>query len=280
MYSETNLINLNKESYIMKVCKHCGTKNEEDFIRGNGKIGVTVCTKCNGKIRSEMQKGEKNHNYRKKPTPDTLILMSEVQKGKTQSNKTRSMNSKYHKDHIEDILRKYPWLILHEEIREAMVQEIGKASIQIRCKRCNEWFTPTLRELANRIMSLKKGNDSCYFYCSDQCKNSCSIFRINPNYFIRNLNDNHIDKNDQSGISTWRNEVLTRQRNETLSCYNQCEICNSEINLEVHHEKPQKTHPHLALDPDNGIVLCHTCHFKHGHSGDCSTGSLANLICT
>jgi len=39
-----------------------------------------------------------------------------------------------------------------------------------------------------------------------------------------------------------------------------------------------KTHPYLALDPDNGISFCEECHYKIGHKTgtECSTGNLAN----
>jgi hypothetical protein len=86
--------------------------------------------------------------------------------------------------------------------------------------------------------------------------------------------------------NTWKKEVLKRQREE-LGC-NECEYCgNRNVNeLVVHHEKPQKTYPLLALDPDNGIIVCGAnsekkCHYKYGHKigTKCSTGKLASLIC-
>ena len=84
---------------------------------------------------------------------------------------------------------------------------------------------------------------------------------------------------DEYGDKIWRNEVLNRQLLELNINNNHCEKCDSEINLHVHHEKPRKTHPHLSLDPDNGIILCSECHYKIGHTGNCSTGALANKIC-
>jgi len=83
----------------------------------------------------------------------------------------------------------------------------------------------------------------------------------------------------QEEYNIWNKEVLERQR--IRDKYNSCEKCESTENLHVHHEKPVKTHPHLALDPDNGIVLCRECHYKYGHKTgtECSTGNLAAKIC-
>jgi uncharacterized protein with PIN domain len=151
--------------------------------------------------------------------------------------------------------------------------ENGLKLLQVRCKKCNEWLTPKNPSIiSNRIISLKNDKDNHYFYCSDECKNECPIFR-------RSIDNLMKEFSYSTDYATWRNEVLTRQRNDTLSCYNHCEICNSEKDLHVHHEKPQKTHPHLALDPDNGIILCKECHAKFGHTGKCSSGNLAKLEC-
>jgi len=47
----------------------------------------------------------------------------------------------------------------------------------------------------------------------------------------------------------------------------------------AHHILPQKTHPELSLDPENGLSCCVDCHFKYGHKGECSTGNLSKLVC-
>ena len=75
---------------------------------------------------------------------------------------------------------------------------------------------------------------------------------------------------------------FTKSQKEKLG-HNECEICGIRINLHVHHEKPKKTHPHLSLDPDNGIILCgskgNSCHSKYGHKDKCSTGNLSHKLC-
>lgn len=48
---------------------------------------------------------------------------------------------------------------------------------------------------------------------------------------------------------------------------NKCVICGSTKKLESHHVMPKSLHPELANDLNNGLCLCHQCHFfYHGGS--------------
>lgn len=46
-----------------------------------------------------------------------------------------------------------------------------------------------------------------------------------------------------------------------------CEICSVDRSLHVHHIFPRSSHPELALDKENLMVLCEKCH-KEIHSKD------------
>ena len=292
----------------VKICKYCKTTNEEDFIRKNGKCGLTVCTNC---FLSNL-KGENNPFFSKQHTKLSKGLMSDSHIGKYPSRETLNKMSESHKrenlsdetlyklktcsknrwnskiEHeklsislkytLKDYIERWPWIIILEEMRDAPIQEIGKAGVQVRCKKCNDWYTPYSWEISNRINAFIKGKDYSYFYCSDNCKHSCPLFGLNSNSFINRLNESY-NIPDSGYLNIWKKEVFARQLLNEKICYNHCEKCNSESNLHVHHEKPQKTHPHMALDPDNGIILCGSCHSKFGHINECSTGSLANKIC-
>lgn len=52
----------------------------------------------------------------------------------------------------------------------------------------------------------------------------------------------------------WRREVLKRDK--------KCVWCGSREQLQVDHIKPKKHYPELALDINNGRVLCFPCHKK------------------
>ena len=54
----------------------------------------------------------------------------------------------------------------------------------------------------------------------------------------------------------WRDSVINRD-------FGECQACGSDIYLEVHHIRSFKHNIELALDLDNGITLCSTCHKKY-----------------
>ncbi len=141
----------------------------------------------------------------------------------------------------------------------------------------------------NLINAIENGNDGRYFYCSEYCKNTCTLYNKSTFQIMKQdqiNNGNIIEKLSQEGNEIFRQEVFKRNIKEYGEL--QCEICGN-INkdeLSVHHEKPQKTHPEMSLDPDNGWVLCsfgkgNNCHLKYGHpkGSDCSNGNLAKLVC-
>ena len=195
--------------------------------------------------------------------------------GKKMSLKTRNQMSDSHRPTIEVYKEKYPIFCKVEELRKN-INKNEYIKIQVRCKFCKKWFTPKPQSLYSRIYALEKenGNDGLYLYCSDDCKNKCPLYRFNPKT-LTNI------KHEYSYDINFIKEVLKRQKDELG--YNECENCGLNIHLQIHHEKPQKTHPHLALDPDNGIILCgslgNNCHLKIGHKDECNTGKLSHLRC-
>jgi len=179
---------------------------------------------------------------------------------------------------INKIKKKYPTFYKAEDLR---YNPDNENEIQVRCnnhkcknsKENNGWFTPSKSQMHERIRRIEEpwGNDGCFFYCSDKCKEECILFNLHSDP----LKDTTLP-HTQAEINTWREECFKRQKDR--DGYNSCEMCDSRENLQVHHEKSQKTHPGMTLDPDNGIILCKECHYKIGHKTgtECSTGNLAN----
>ena len=181
---------------------------------------------------------------------------------------------------IEKIKEKYKFF---SEIEDLRYNPDKPEEIQVRCtnhncpnsKEKDGWFTPTGGQFYQRKnMLTNEGEDKSNFYCSQECKDTC------PSYYSHGADPYRNTKKPytQEEYNIFNKEVLKRQR--IRDRYNFCEMCYSIKNLHVHHEKPVKTHPHLALDPDNGIVLCKRCHYKIGHKTgtECSTGNLANKV--
>ncbi|MCK5607715.1 HNH endonuclease [Candidatus Pacearchaeota archaeon] len=179
---------------------------------------------------------------------------------------------------IKDWKEKYPFFCKVEKMKEV------DNKILVRCKYCKTWFEPSKETFRSRRDALEKpeGNGGNYFYCSDKCKNSCILFGLRTDYATKTNHSFTITDNEKS---VWRHEVLKRQKD--LSGYNYCEYCGKKRetkNLDAHHEKPLKLFPHLALDPDNGIILCgkgtaNKCHYKIGHNGKCNLHQIAIKSC-
>jgi hypothetical protein len=155
----------------------------------------------------------------------------------------------------------------------------NEKQIQVHCKNhnCsnskekNGWFTPTYIQMYERIRQIESenGNGGCYFYCSSECKEECPLFnlRYDPCQANKPSNKNYT----QSDYQIFREHVLERDEYK-------CQYCEAPA-TDVHHEKPQSVEPFFALDPDYAWSCCEKCHYKRGHTGDCSTLSLALKGC-
>ena len=191
---------------------------------------------------------------------------------------------------LEDWQNKYP---IFSKVEEMRYNPENLIDIQVHCKNSDclnsiekgGWFTPSIQQISDRVRAIEKpyGFGECNFYCSENCKNNCPLFRLR-NDPMEKINSSYT----QTELNTWRQEVLKRQEDELG--HNECEMCGNKNmkELQVHHEIPVKKDWIFSLDPDNGIILCVTkdkeedsCHFKYGHKTgtECSTGNLANSIC-
>lgn len=153
-----------------------------------------------------------------------------------------------------------------------IITQDGLKLLQVKCVYCNNWFTPTRSQCENRAQFIKGNTDrESRFYCSTLCKANCPIYHkkkypsgYNPRSHRNNFNG--------SDLKAWSKEVLKRADNK-------CEYCGKKAVL-AHHIQPKKLEPFFALDPENGLACCEECHYLYGHKDECSTGNLANKICT
>ena len=223
-------------------------------------------------------------NTGKKHSKESIRKMRLAKLGKKLSLATRKkmsqsgMGTTGNKLTIEIIKEKYSTFYKVEEMRYNPEKPEEK-EIQVRCKNHNcpnskeqdGWFTPTSTQLRNRIYAIERydGNDGNYLYCSDDCKDHCPLFGLNPACEINVQQELYTP----GEYETFRITVLERER----YC---CQYCGK-VATYVHHERPQKLEPIFVLDPDNGVAVCHDCHYKYGHQTgtECSTGNLANKIC-
>jgi len=131
----------------------------------------------------------------------------------------------------------------------------NKELLQVRCTNssCKKWFNPTNTEIQCRIQSLNlKRRGEGRFYCSNKCKQSCSIY--NQNKYPKGQKPYH-SRLDQA---EWAELVKERDNY-------QCVRCGSIEGLVAHHIEGLNVNPLESADIDIGITLCSECD-KKAHS--------------
>jgi 5-methylcytosine-specific restriction enzyme A len=271
---------------MIKLCSYgCGL--EANHQLKNGKLCCHPSSKSCPEIIRKSSEGRKGL----KRTKEQIKNISKSHFGQESSKKGLKYEEIYGKERTKRIKRKmrYKKLLDLEKIKKrysffSQIEEMrynpdkpGEKEIQVHCKNHNcpnskergGWFTPTRGQIFERIRNLEKpsGTEGSYFYCSEKCKNQCPLFNLINDPF-RDTEKPYTCKEYQD----WRQKVLESD------CY-QCQYCGEKA-INAHHEKPVKTHPHLALDPDNGISCCKECHYKYGHKTgtECSTGNLSKKV--
>lgn len=262
-----------------------------------------------GKILSKEHK-EKIGLANKNPSEKTRKKKSEAQKGKTKSKETRKKISKALKGRkgpmagrnqsekakekmrealkftLIDYKEKYPFLLQVEELREdPKTKEIQGHCKYNKCEKSKEnngWFNITAIQICHRINAIynPRGFGESNFYCSDECKNSCSIFRKSPTQLIK-------EDEIKAGYIKEIEKPYTEAERQTLNQFildrdnGICQFCGDPA-TDIHHERPVKLEPFFALDPDFAWSCCEKCHYEKGHrkGTECSTGNLANKICS
>ena len=122
------------------------------------------------------------------------------------------------------------------------------SQVEVECDTCGE-LTLKTQYLIDR---------STYDYCSDECRHVGQRETVsgteNPNY-NPNLTPEDRNRNRTSnlGYVRFKNEVLRRDNNT-------CVYCSSVENLVVHHLNSHHWDKENRVNPDNGRVLCRSCH--------------------
>ncbi len=236
------------------ICKECKEELKlcvENFHKANNTKTCFrgKCKKCDAKYQREYNKKNK----------DKI-----AKRDKEYSKKRVELRKEYKKKYYKSSARysTYKNKLFADEVRE-----ISNDILEVKCKHCNEWFIPTNLQATNRKQAIngnQKGEN--HFYCSQECKDKCEIFRIMPVTLEKQdeLNAGIYTVHKHEGFYTdpqlrvWSQQVRDNANN-------QCEICGQKGDLQAHHINPKATNPEQALDPQNGVCLCEKCH-KEAHS--------------
>ena len=301
--------NISKDFYILKrYCNVCETlKNIDDFIENFSRC--KECTRIYNKNRNQKNK-EKNSFYgkcyyqknkRKIRKNGKIYNQNNKEKIRIYSNnyiqihkeQIKERNKSYYqnnKDNRSNYGKKYyitsalfdtfsHQIDFCEDTRRA--QDNSKL-LEVKCTEygCQKWFRPTNRQIQARLQVINGTAQSIgvenHFYCSEECKQKCPLYKMKISQVL-SLSTKQYTPGE---YNVWKFEVKRRNILESDDNKLHCEYCHSTEDLVIHHIYPQKTHPHMSLDPDNGLVCCKKCHMERAHKDECSTGNLAQLVCT
>jgi len=171
----------------------------------------------------------------------------EIEKEINQFHKDKTSNDG-HQHYCIDCRKKYlESFAKFDKFSDQLIEDIQRDPkdnqiLQVKCVTCNNWFNPTIGQTRSRINAINGNTNNIgvqnNFYCSDQCKNSCSIFRMRNNY-----------------------RPLQKQlRNLKLLEYQDCIKCGSIDSLIAHHIDPVVNNPIESADLDNIVLVCSDCH--------------------
>ena len=123
----------------------------------------------------------------------------------------------------------------------------NKDYLQVRCTNsgCKKWFMPITESVWARVSRLNSIIGEGRFYCSENCKHSCSLYRQRL-YFKGNK------PHQESRDPDWSKMVKERDNYE-------CQICGSTEDLIAHHFEGLEQNPIESADIDMGITLCKIC---------------------
>ena len=276
--------------------KSCAASNKNHSFYGKhhsketrAKISKSLSGENNpnyGKCRSESTKVKiSKANKGKYRSENTKEKLRQINLGKKLSNETRRKIGKTNKKNWENkeykekfsgencsswkggyslkniptydtYARQINWC---EDVRK---NKIDSNILDIKCAYCGKWFTPTLKEIQDRIQALKGNyNGERRIYCSNSCKFECPIY-------------NKVKWPKGFKVSTSR-EVQAELRQMVLERDNyECQKCGSTESLHCHHLEGIRWEPLQSADIDKCITLCKKCHTKAHKLLDCGTNDM------
>ena len=128
-------------------------------------------------------------------------------------------------------------------------------------KACNRQYHKDHREERNANRKqyykdhCKEASLSNKRYYKEHIKELQQYRRDNPGIFLKSKQKSY--KN--MGITRWDMQCWTK----VIRKGKNCSYCDSDKDLHSHHIFPKSKQPGLALNENNGVVLCDSCHKEH-----------------
>lgn len=257
--------------YFKDHCKKCN----EPFL---GLLKSKYCNRiCSAKDRPKMSKqhrenisksisGNKNGMYKKKHTLEAKQKIRIANSGRICSEETKEKMRRANSGENSFLwkggyyTRGLPMyktyaekLSIAEEVRK---NKEDKNILEIKCTYCGNWFIPEISQVYERCRSLNFINcGENRFYCSDKCKQECSIFWQQK--YPKGYKSSSVSREVQPELRQMRFEI----DNYT------CQKCGKhqdelEVGLHCHHVEGIRWEPLESADLDKCITVCKDCHKK------------------
>jgi 5-methylcytosine-specific restriction endonuclease McrA len=266
--NKKEILEIRKEYY--KVNKKEINKNRKIRNKNNKERNSIKAKEYYKKNKDRIKKNRQQYYKNNKEK----ILIKDKEYRKINKNKISNIY-KNNKDKI--ILREYAYRQSYAKfsrfVNKLTVLESPRETkggyLEVKCATCRKYFQPTNIATANRVKSLTSDDGrECRLYCSDACKEACSIFNksMHPKGF-KNPPAREFQKE-------FRQMILERDENV-------CQVCGEEFDpkfLQAHHITPAICSPMEQVDIENGICVCKDCHKKLHDQDGCRTTELNKIL--
>ena len=240
-----------------KVCTKCKTeknievfsknKNSKDGLQHHCKVCIMVYTKSYKHIRKIKSKAYYEAN--KDRIYNRVKSRYESNKDKINAAREDRRNSKSANISLFNRLLPTDKPLLVEGV------------ITVACKSCGKRMTPTESQVDSRarcIEGVRRGSGN--FYCSDNCKEACIIYKFNS-AGIDPRSKLYIPKTEQQKARACQTDNLKQLQCDELG-HNYCEKCGDIIDVELHHTLEVAKHGKDAINSAGHILLCVGCHIN------------------
>jgi hypothetical protein len=250
-----------KSFYIERSsCKLCG----EPYLTYKYKQSDYCSTSC-------ARTGENNNFYGKKHTNSTKVKISTSKLGKNLGPRSATWRGGLGSVSLPLYDTYAPKLNFVENV-SYYEDALGIRILEVHCTKCDKVFIPSLHSVKARLGALNgRVPGEARLYCSEQCKKTCSIYNKRAIDYLDIHKTSNFSHYTRYELRIWSKEVLTRAN---YVCY----YCGGQA-LHAHHIIPKILDAFSALDPDNGVAVCVTCHYKYGHIKNCSIHELMLYKC-
>ena len=135
--------------------------------------------------------------------------------------------------------------------------------LNVFCAHCKKQYRPTIDAVSYRKYGINR-NDVGKFYCTDNCKQVCSLFNQSAQQLMERDGENagRITKLNHEHIRINQTENKNRRFRENGGI---CDWCETPVTLRtsiLHHEVPVAVNFLMADDPDNHWLFCKACNKK------------------